>query len=195
MTGYDPNEVLRSFALETTHDQTTLDRYLARYPEMATDFIDFLHDLRLSEELPPTEVEAESAEVVDAAFARLIQPQASSATTALFDRFKGKAFVELAKAVNVPRGFLVAIRDRLVVHATVPTRFINRLALAMAEAPGVVRAHLASRPMPNAALSFRAEAQPGEGERISFAKLVETTAMSDEQRSMLTEDLCDDGRD
>lgn len=189
------DKILKAFALETTHDQETVDRYITRYPELATDFVDLLVDLRLAAEVAPAAIPPESAASLEASFARFMGADANPTVANLFAPFKGQAFVTLAKALNVPRAFLTAIRDRLVISTSVPAGFVTRLATAMQEAPANVRSYLLLPQVSDAALNFRADGQPGEVNQVSFAKLVDDTEMDDDQRSLLRQDLLDDGRE
>ena len=187
-TPYSPDEILHAFALEPIHDQATIDKYVSRYPELATDFIDLLVDLRLAAELPPATVEPESRESLDVSFARFMVSDDSKAAANLFEPFKGQAFIKLAKTLNVPRAFLTAVRDRLVIPTSFPAHFLNRLASAMQETPSRLHAYLSLSPTSNTALNFRADGQPGEVEQVTFAQLVKDTEMDEEQRSLLRED-------
>ncbi|WP_420467194.1 hypothetical protein [Panacagrimonas sp.] len=189
-----PDEILQAFAAEPAHDQETLDRYVVRYPELATDFIDLVLDLRISAAVSPTPVERESPESLAASFARLMASDAPEGVSDLFEPYKGQAFVKLAKTLDIPRALLTPLRDRLVIHTSVPTGFLDRLALAMQETPARLRSYLMLSPASSGALSFKAKGQPGEVEQVSFSQLVNDTEMDEEQRSKLRDELQSDGR-
>lgn len=190
-----PDEILKAFALEPAHNKETVDRYIARYPELAADFVDLLVDLRLTAEVSPATIPPEGAASLEASFARFMAADANPAVANLFAPFKGQAFVALAKALNVPRAFLTAFRDRLVISTSVPPQFVSRLATAMQETPANVRSYLFLPPISDAALNFRADGQPGEAKQVSFRQLVDDTDMNDDQRSLLRLDLLNDGRE
>lgn len=187
------DKILKAFALEPTYDQETIGRYIARYPELATDFVDLLVDLRLAAEVAPAAIPPESAASLEASFARLMGADADPSVANLFAPFKGQAFVTLAKGLNVPRAFLTAVRDRLLISTSVPPQFVTRLATAMEEVPEKVRSYLLLPPVSDAALNFRADGQPGEAKQVSFTQLVDDTDMDDVQRALLRQDLIDDG--
>ena len=131
----DREAILYAFAVESSHDRNTLERYLRDYPELAEDLIDLTSELRLSEALGPSPTSAAEDIGVEAAWREFLacKPQESSSNKAMnpFALFRGEAFARLADVVNVPRSFLTPFRDGLVAAASIPDRFVRRLAQAM----------------------------------------------------------------
>ena len=111
-----------------------------------------------------------------------------------FARFKGRAFVRLADALNVPRSFLTPFRDGLVTAASIPNDFVRRLAEAM---DAVRRVGSRVFRSPAAGGPWRGHSnlteKPSHQGQKTFRELVESTEMTDEQRQLLLQDCNDDG--
>jgi hypothetical protein len=189
--------VLYAFAVEPSHDQTTLERYLRQYPELAEEIVDLLSELRLGEVYRP-EFSAMVPDLgADAALQEFLAcgPQQGCITEAPnpFARFFGIPFVELADTLNIPRSFLTPFRDGLVVAASIPSPFVQRLAKAMDATIETLEAHfLTSRPGP-IARAFSSQETPSHQGQATFRELIENTEMSDEQRRLLLQDIDADG--
>src|SRR4051794_1722976 len=114
----DREAVLYAFAVEPSHDQDTLERYLTEYPGLAEDLIDLTSELRLSEALAASPAGAAADPGAEAAWQAFVacKPQEACREKAPnpFARFKGEAFATLTDAMNVPRSFLTPFRDGLV---------------------------------------------------------------------------------
>lgn len=187
---YSPEDVLLAFSVEPTHDQATLNRYLSRYPALAEDLIDLAHELRLVQDLDGVEVAPEPEQAVQAAwkeYQACAHPDAGA--EGLLDGFKGQAFADLARRLNVPRSILGAVRDRLVEPSTVPARFLQRLAQAVDSSAETVAAYLSLPPTAGCALSFKSDVKPSAPNQVSFAELVSRTQLTEAQRAELSRDL------
>jgi hypothetical protein len=180
-------DVLYAFSVEPKHDRQTLENYLRRYPELAEELIDLSHELRLVAELGESEVPTD-APVTATAEAAERQPEN------LFNDFKGATFAALANSLNIPRSILVAFRDRLVVPASIPVRFLNRLSNAIGASVDAVRAYLEQPPTVAAALSFKADQKPSVPDQVTFSELVRNTRLTESQEAELRQDLSGDER-
>jgi hypothetical protein len=192
MSVSDPKEdVLLAFAIEDQHDGATLERYLAQYPELADDLIDLSNELRLGRAFGPTDVAPENSADVDAAFNELLNAAPDPAHVPnLFSPYTGQAFAELARALNLPRSFLQPFRDRLVDPVSIPSRFIQRFANATRNNASLAKQYFAQPPVADAALNFKSDGKPGAPSQVRFADLVAaTSSLTDEQRSILEEDI------
>lgn len=200
MTKPDDREaILYAFAVEPNHDSDTLGRYLQQHPELAEELIDLSSEFRLGEALGPNPADATLDNGWEAAWQELVgsRPKAvgSSEGESLFARFRGEAFVRLAEALNVPRSFLLAFRDGLVIASSIPQRFAQRFA-RVTDSPleNVLDCFAAHRPL-QVARDFKADTKPSHQGQITFRDLVETTEMTDEQRQLLRDDCNNDGLD
>lgn len=189
--------VLYAFAIEPSHDQATLQRYLDTYPEIAEEIVDLLSELRLGEVYRPAFSEDVPDPGADAAWQEFLacaSPQ-SCATEAAdpFARFYGPSFADLAEDLNVPRSILTAFRDGLVVATSIPKAFTRRLAAAMDATVEALEAHLSTPRQAPIARAFKSEVTPSHQGQATFRELIDNTAMSGEQRRLLLQDSDDDG--
>jgi hypothetical protein len=193
----DREAVLYAFAVEANHDRNTLERYLREYPEFAEELIDLTSELRLSEALGPCPASAAADTGAEAAWQDFLacKPQEACSDKAAnpFVRFRGESFASLADAVNVPRSFLTPFRDGLVAAASIPERFVRRLAQAMDASVESLRQYFLF-PQPGVvARAFKSDGKPSHQGQKTFREFVESTEMSDEQRQLLLQDCNDDG--
>ena len=198
----DSNEreaILYAFAVEPSHDRDTLERYLRQYPDLAEDLIDLSSEFRLSEVLGPSTASTVADASWEGAWQEFLacKPQKSAAGKAgnPFVRFRGEAFAGLATVLNVPRSFLTAFRDRLVVASSIPERFVRRFAEATNSSIESVRNYFALPPTAIVALEFKSDKKPSPQGQKTFEELVHSSDMTDEQRQVLLQDINDDGLD
>lgn len=196
----DRETILYAFAVEPSHDRTTLDRYLAKYPELTEELIDVAFELRLAEAEShiPTQAEATTGLGPQQAWQKLIAGGPAKATAGtkprtFMSKFRGQAFADLATRLNVPRSILTAFRDRLVEPLSVPEQFLRRFADAAESSLEEVREYLSNPPLVIATAQFKADKKPAQQGRVTFRHLVENTEMTDEEREVLLKDCDVDG--
>lgn len=196
---YDREAILDAFAIEPSHDRSTLERYLRRYPDLAEDLIDLSSELRFANAPAPAPVGPVPDPGLEAAWQELLacKPQAATCgeTVNPFATFKGAAFVKLAKALNVPREFLTPFRDGLVTAASIPQAFTRRFAEATRVPVEAARGYFARAEPETPALAFKSDVKPSHQGQMTFRELVQATEMTDEQRQILLRDCDADGRD
>lgn len=194
----DREAILYAFSIEPAHDRETLDRYLNTYPDLKEDLIDLSAELRLNEtieRLPSTALPDPGAIAAWEEFTSCGPENATSAESVdLFARYQGPAFAALAKALNVPRSILTALRDGLVVPSSIPSGFVRRFSEAASVSPVSARANLSRQCDVPAALSFKSDTKPAHQGQTTFRDLVQRTPMTDEQRSLLLHECDEDER-
>ncbi len=185
-------DVLYSFSAEPSHDEETLKRYVEMYPEYAEDLLDVLHEFRFTEALSYVETEAVLDTGSQEAWNKFISCHPSRETVSEVETFgeklRGQAFVGLATAMSVPRAFLVAFRDRLVIPSTIPKSFVTRLAEAAKVSLHTVQGYLALPPQLAGEAQFKSDDKPQQQGQITFQELVEKTSMPEEDRIALLKD-------
>jgi hypothetical protein len=195
MTDPNPDDVLFAFSVEPSHDRATLERYLRLYPALAEDLIDLAHELRIANELGPSEEVADAEEAAHTAWREYVAAAAPKAAEDVFARFKGQSFVALANRVNVPRSVLGALRDRLVVPASIPRPFLVRLSDAMGASINAVRSYLQQPAAVSPALSFKADEKPSPPAQATFEDLLKNSQLTESQAADLKKDFSADARD
>lgn len=189
---HDRDEVLLAFAVEPTHDRDTVDRYLRTYPEFAREILSLSTELRLTR---VTALSSPAEVIQDVGLEKAWQefrscvPKRQRSVEAInpFVDIKGQAFATLARTMNVPRSILVALRDRLVIGATIPERILSRLSEALTVPLGALREYLAGPPMIAAGANFKSDGKPEFQGQVSFQELIQNTEMTEEQRRSLLE--------
>ncbi|MBX7123260.1 MAG: hypothetical protein K1X42_14115 [Opitutaceae bacterium] len=195
MTDSHSDGVLFAFSVEPRHDRATLERYLRLYPELAEDLIDLAHELRMVEGLGPSEQVVDSDDTARAAWREYAAAASPKAPESIFARFKGQTFVALANKLNIPRSVLMALRDRLVLPDSIPTRFLTRLSGEMGASLETVRSYLQQAGAVSPALSFKADEKPSVPAKVTFKDLLESSQLTESQAATLQQDFSSDERD
>jgi len=194
----DREAILYAFAVESSHDQQTLDHYLAQHPDLAEELIDLAFELRIAAAQPPGESAPSADAGMQSAWEEFIGCGVTETKPAkagsLLSKFRGPAFVELANRLKVPRSILTALRDRLVEPLSIPERFLCRFAEAAETSLQELREYLSHPPLVVGTAQFKADKKPSPQGRVSFRHLVENTEMPEEEREELLQGCDDDGR-
>ncbi len=180
-------EVLLAFSVEPTHDRKTLEQYLREYPEHAKALVACSIELMV-DATRGDEIEVTSEGTVDRAWQRfqsvVSQPEDVSVINP-FATLNPTAFKSLAKKLDINNLLLIRLRDRGIVAATIPRRFILRLATELGATAEAVMDYLRSPPAMVSCHSFRSSVKPAVTEQISFEKAVETSQLTDAQQDAL----------
>ncbi len=180
-------DVLDEFAMEAEPGRETLERYLLAYPEYAEDLVDLAGEL--SRQHLPFAGDLTEAErsLIDAAWrkheaaapryvpnplAALTVPQLRSA----------------AATLGVPRQVLTAFRERLVLSASVPERFLARLAETVDQRVEAIRDWLEFGGMPEPARSYKADGKPSEAPQVTLERILADAEVPPEKRAELLSD-------
>ncbi len=180
-------EVLLAFSVEPTHDRKTLEQYLKEYPEHAKALvacsIELMVDATRSDDVAVT-----SEGAVDRAWQRfqtLVSQSGNVLVANPFDTLNPTAFRLLAKKLDITNLLLVRLRDRAIVAATIPGRFVQGLATELGATAEVVMDYLQSPPAMVSGHSFRSAVKPAVTEQISFAEAIEKSQLTPAQQDVL----------
>lgn len=184
----DEESVLMAFSMEASHGRETLERYIREYPQHATALIDCSIDLL--HEPPAADVSA--TEVPDSAvdqawqrFERAVQ-QPDTEVANPFAKLNTSSFKSLARSLDVSNLFLMRVRDRAILAATIPARFVEKLASELGATVQAVGAYLQGPPgMMVSRQAFRSSVKPSVGEQITFDQAVTTSQLTPEQQATL----------
>jgi len=183
----DEESVLMAFCLEASHGRETLERYIREYPQHATALIDCSIDLLHG--LPAGD--ASVIEVPDSAvdkawqrFERAVQ-QPDGEVANPFAKLNTSSFKSLAHSLDVSNLFLMRVRDRAIRAATIPARFVEKLASELGTTVQAVGAYLQGPPGMVSGQAFRSSVKPSVGEQITFDQAVETSQLTPEQQATL----------
>lgn len=180
-------EVLLAFSVEPTHDRETLEQYLKEYPEHAkalvTCSIELMVDATRSDEVTVT-----SEGAVDRAWQRfqtVVSQSDDVLVTNPFATLNPTAFRSLAKKLDITNLLLIRLRDRAIVAATIPRRFVQGLATELGATVEAVMDYLQSPPAMVSGHSFRSAVKPAVTEQISFAEAIEMSQLTPDQLDAL----------
>lgn len=190
MTAHAPklsrDQVLESFAMEPDAGGQTLQRYLQEYPEYAALLVDLSQEIfrfNIQDESP---LSVEDQMQIDSAWSR-IQSAPSKAVADPFAELSIPKLREVAQALDVPRQVITAFRERTVIVATVPNRFLTRLAgLVGSSVQGLL--DTLALPLQPMARSYKADNKPTKAVRVTFEQLLRDAGLSDEQIELLLAD-------
>ena len=102
-----------------------------------------------------------------------------------FAQLNPTAFKTLAKNLDVSNLLLIRLRDRAIEAATIPRRFVLKLATELGATSEAVVAYLRSPPAMVSGHSFRSSVKPAVTPQMSFEKAVETSQLTQAQQDAL----------
>lgn len=183
----DEESVLMAFSMEPSHGRETLERYIKEYPQHATALIDCSIDLRHqppAEDVPATVVPDSAVDKAWQRFERAVQ-QTDVEVANPFAKLNTSGFKSLARSLDVSNLFLMRVRDRAISAATIPARFIEKLASELGATSQAVAAYLQGPPGMVSGHAFRSSVKPSVGEQITFDHAVATSQLTPEQQATL----------
>jgi|SRR3990167_691939 len=184
----DEEEVLLAFSVEPKHDRATLEHYLNQYPEHAQALVDCSIELLMDGSRAGEDVQVSSEQVVEQAwrqFEAAMEPAPSTAIANPFAQLNPTAFKSTAKKLDVSNLFLIRLRERAIDAATIPGRFVQRLAAELGATADTVSAYLRSPPTMVSSQSFRSNVKPEVAAQISFEQALETSQLTAAQKVTL----------
>lgn len=185
---HDSSDILLHFAMESDPGRATLDRYLQGYPELAEELIE-LSRLMLSERKTPatTELRPEDKSLIERAWQRF-QKGISGSPYDPFESLTVARAREVSAVLQISRGVLTAIRDRVVLEASIPRAFLRDLAAQVGSDLEDIVAFLAAPRTLQPAQSYKAEEKPQMRDQITFKELLIQAKTSPEVMEKLLKD-------
>lgn len=183
----DEESVLMAFSMEPDHGRETLERYISEYPQHATALIDCSIDLRhlpLAEDVSAAVVPDSLVDNAWQRFERAVQQPAAEVVNP-FAKLNSSGFKSLARSLDVSNLFLMRVRDRAISAATIPARFVEKLASELGATAQAVGAYLQGPPGMISGHAFRSSVKPSVGEQIIFDQAVATSQLTPEQQATL----------
>lgn len=180
-------EVLLAFSVEPKRDRSTLERYLAQYPEHASALVDCsLELLTLPTEISPVWVADSVVEAGWQKFRAHLGAAAEMAVESPFAKLTPSAFKSLAVRLGVNNLLLLRIRDRGIRVASIPGAFMGQLATELGASLKAVKDYLAGPPCLAPSSAFRAPGKPAAAGQVDFSDAVKTSQLTvDQQKKLL----------
>ena len=175
--------VLDAFAVESEPNRSTLERYLRLYPEYAGELIDLSRELsrEVCEDAAP--LSAADQALIDAAWSQ----HAKAVPAATADPFVALTVDDwraVAHVLDVPRQVVTALRERRVSLASIPRRFLAKLAEAMRSSIEQLEASWEPAPL-LVARSYKADSKPAAGEQVTLEQVLIDAGVPTEKRTRL----------
>jgi hypothetical protein len=180
-------DVLDAFAVEQDAGRQTLERYLREYPEYANELIDLSRELSGAIVDDNEPLSAKDTAMIDAAWRRHIE----AAPKVVSDPFAALSITQLrkiAESLDVPRQVITGFRERRVIIASVPQRFLKRFAAAAHTTLDLFVSAVAPQPAQNVARSYKSDNKPDDNTAVTFEQLLIDAGVPDEKRALLMDD-------
>lgn len=186
----DPNaseeEVLLAFSVESKRDRSTLERYLAQYPEHASALVDCsLELLTLPTEISPVWVAESMVEAGWQKFRAQLYAGVEATAENPFAKLTPSAFKSLAVRLGINNLLLLRIRDRGIRAASIPGAFVRQLAVELGAPVKAVADYLVGPPCLAPSSAFRSPAKPAAAGQIDFSDAVKASQLPVEQQKKL----------
>lgn len=181
-------DVLLAFAVEPVQDRVTLEHYLKRYPQHAEALVDYSIELMIDPSRRRTNDEVPSEQIVAQAwrqFEEAVHSTNKETATNPFAHLNPAAFKAVARNLDITSLLLGRLRDRAIDAGTIPTRFVEILAVRLGSSFEAVIGYLRNPPAMVSSQSFRSGSNPVVGEKISFDQAVETSHLTATQQAAL----------
>ena len=175
--------VLDAFAVESEPGRSTLERYLRLYPEYAGELIDLSRELsrEACDEAAP--LSGADRALINTAWLQ----HAAASPTAAADPFLALTVDDwraVARALDVPRQVVTALRERRVFLVSIPRRFLQRFAEAARSSVARLEAYWGPSQLAGAR-SYKADGKPTAGEQVSFEQVLIDAGVPAEKRAQL----------
>ena len=179
-------DILDAFAMEEIHAKTTLDRYLAAYPQFAGELIDLSRELLRADVPDDVEPALGDAAKIDAAWTRhaAARPRQAADPFAALSPTRSR---EVAAELGVPRQVVTAFRERRIQPTSVPRAFVRRLAGALMAAVDDLITWMTPEPV-GLARSYRSNGQPAAAAQVTFERILIDAGVTEADRARLLAD-------
>jgi hypothetical protein len=180
-------DVLYAFAVEPTSGRDTLEQYLRDYPQYAAEIIDLSYELSRNVCEEETPLSAEDEVLLERAW----QQHVKVAPKKIIDPFATLSVAEqreLAQRLDVPRQVIMAFHEHRVEPTSVPTPFLERLAVALNSTVEILKNTFALPSEPNLARSYKADGRPNAHTQVNFEQILIEANVPPGKRALLMAD-------
>jgi hypothetical protein len=174
--------VLDAFAVESEHGRATLQRYLELYPEYAGDLIDLSRELNRAKTIDLEPLSPADQALIDAVWSK--HKAAVSTTAASLESLTVEDWRAVATELDVPRQVVTALREKRISLASIPRRFLRRLADATRSSIDQLEAFWSAGQFAGAR-SYKADGKPSIGSQATFEQALIDAGVPAEKRAAL----------
>lgn len=179
-------DVLNAFAVEPNHDRSTLERYLCEFPQYAVEIANLSNEISR----PPAkdrELTSKDRVIIDEAWRRY-SSSPSPLLSNIFSSLSVPHLRALAETLGVKRQIIAAFREQRVIVASIPNRFLSRLAAAMNATVEEIKVALTIPLSVKDARCNKSEEKPVAATPATFEQLlIEAEVPAEERAEMMAE--------
>lgn len=180
-------DVLDAFAVEPSHGHEILERYLREYPHFSNELVDLSRELSRVPDVTERPMSLQEQAMVEAAWQQHMPIETKSAKDPLADLSVAQ-LRELALRLDVPRQVVTAFRERRVAAASVPRRFLTRMAAVLNCTVDLLVSTLTLPAGLVLARSYKSDGKPAAETAATFERLLIDAGVSEEKRTALLAD-------
>lgn len=180
-------EVLDAFAVEPSHSREILERYLRDYPHFSNELVALSRELSRVPDEAERPMSSQEQAMIEAAWQQHMPIETKSAKDPLTDVSVAK-LREIALQLDVPRQVVTAFRERRVTAASVPGRFLTRMATALNCTVDLLVNTLTTPSGSGLARSYKADGKPSVETAATFERLLIDAGVSEDKRTALLAD-------
>lgn len=177
-------EVLDSFAMEPNPSRDVLGRYVTDYPQFAEELVDLSHEIfRISLVQERTLTSQDDSRISSAR--SVLQASIGSPVPDPLANLSRSAMGELSEALHVPQQVILAFWEKRVAPASVPPRFLERMASVLdASVQSLVQS--LSGAQQSLARSHKADDKPvADGDKQDFERVLREARVPEEEIASL----------
>jgi hypothetical protein len=176
-------DVLNAFAVESSHDRSTLERYLAEFPQYAVEIAHLSHELSRAT-ATATRLSAKDRVAIDESW-KQYSSSSSVLPVNIFAALSVPQLRDLASRLGVPRQIVTAFREHRVIVSSIPERFLARVATALDTSVDQITAALSLPLEAGCVRSHKADEKPIMAPPATFEQLLIDAKVPDQKRAEL----------
>ncbi|MGH8061040.1 MAG: hypothetical protein ACREO7_03380 [Pseudoxanthomonas sp.] len=179
-------EVLDSFAMEPNPSRDVLGRYLTDYPQFAEELVDLSHEIFRISLVQERTITSQDNSRISSAWS-VLQASIGKPVPDPLANLSRPTMGELSEALHVPQQVILAFWEKRVAPASVPPRFLERMASVLdASVQSLIES--LSGAQQSLARSHKSDGKPvSDGDKQDFEQLLREARVSEEEiASLLT---------
>jgi hypothetical protein len=180
-------DVLDAFAVEPSHSREIIEHYLREYPHFSNELVDLSRELSRVPDESERPMSLQEQAMVEAAWQQHMPIETKSAKEPLAN-VSVVQLREIALQLDVPRQVVTAFRERRVVVASIPARFLARMATVLNCTVDLLVSTLTMPSGQTLARSYKADGKPSGETAATFERLLIDAGVSEEKRTALLAD-------
>ncbi|TPG04135.1 hypothetical protein EAH88_18680 [Rhodanobacter glycinis] len=178
------DEVLDFFAMEPNPNPDVLGRYLADYPQFAEELVDLSHEIFRLSLTQERELTSQDNSRISSAWS-VLQAGIGKPVPDPLANLSSSTMGELSEALHVPRQVILAFWEKRIAPASVPLRFLERMARVL-DASVQSLIHSLSGAQQSLARSHKADDKPvADGDKQDFEQVLREARVPEEEIASL----------